>query len=85
MRFQLVTLCALLFTACASDEVQEAPQVDSTAVSTEAPVLEMHQEYRYLIRDLKTGKEFELSQEEYLNSKYLGNPAYEVKELPMAQ
>lgn len=76
--------CLLFLAACsAAESPTETITIDTLTENTE--YIPIENVYFYEITDNKTGKVIELSQTDYLNSSYLNNPGYSIKEVVHAK
>lgn len=72
-------LIIVLFSCSTGEEKQKEKKQDSSDTET-LNTFPVNTEYRYEIRNLKTGEVKDISQEEYLQSDYIDNSDYEVTE-----
>lgn len=70
--------------SCSAGNNTDEPEITPDTVQAEAESIPLTTDYVYEITELKSGKTFEISQEEYLNSDYIDNKDYTVKEKPIA-
>jgi len=70
----------IVFFSCSSGE-EKPKEKKQDSVNTEATYsIPVNTEYRYEIKNLKTGEVIDISQEEYLQSDYIDNSGYGVTE-----
>ena len=82
-KISVLLFSAILFSACSSSETPtEETKKDSIPETTE--VIPISNEYFYQITDNKTGEVIELNQKDYLNSEYIDNSDFTVKEIARA-
>lgn len=82
-KISVLLFSAILFNACSSSETPtEETKKDSIPETTE--VIPISNEYFYQITNNKTGEVIELNQKDYLNSEYIDNSDFTVKEIARA-
>lgn len=78
---KLIFTGVILFSISCSSGEQKTKEKKQDSVNAEATYsIPVNTEYRYEIRNLKTGEIKDLSQDEYLQSDYIDNSDYEVTE-----
>ena len=78
---KIIYLFVIAFFFSCSSETKKTKEKNQDSVNSEATYsIPVNTEYRYEIRNLKTGEVKDISQEEYLQSDYIDNSDYEVTE-----